>query len=234
MKKVLAIVLSICFILCLTACNKDNTVSDVMSDNSQITSIESNSSEPTESSKPDVSVHTHSYSNATCIEAAKCFCGATDGDALGHNYSKATCTEVKKCSRCGVTSGSALGHRYSNATCTEAKKCSRCGITDGSALGHSYNNATCTEPEKCSRCDETKGNKLGHSYSNNVCVRCEKKLVAEAFGYSVGDIATARNSEGESYTMKYLGDDRWEDQNGHIWTSYEYKDGTMHWNSFFS
>ncbi len=58
MKKTLAIILSICFVFCLTACSKDNTTSDVMSDNSQITSTENqtsdstNSSDSTESSEP--------------------------------------------------------------------------------------------------------------------------------------------------------------------------------------
>lgn len=63
MKKILAII-SICFVLCLTACDKDNTASDIASENLQITSTENQTSdltssnesaelsEPTESSEP--------------------------------------------------------------------------------------------------------------------------------------------------------------------------------------
>ena len=52
-----------------------------------------NSTKPTESSKP---AHTHSFANATCTEAKKCACGATEGKALGHDYID------DKCSRCGA------------------------------------------------------------------------------------------------------------------------------------
>lgn len=40
--------------------------------------------------------HTHSFSDATCTEPAKCECGETEGEALGHNYSEGVC------SRCGA------------------------------------------------------------------------------------------------------------------------------------
>ena len=52
MKKTLAIILSICFVLYLTACSKEKTASDIMSDNSQITSTENEISKPIESSEP--------------------------------------------------------------------------------------------------------------------------------------------------------------------------------------
>lgn len=71
MKKALAIILSICFVFCLTACNKDNATSDVMSENSQITSTENqtsdltDSNESTESSKPTESNNSVVVSNMT-------------------------------------------------------------------------------------------------------------------------------------------------------------------------
>ena len=56
MEKILAILLSLSFVLCLTACNKDEVSSDVTSDISdgvsQITSIESQTGDSTETSKP--------------------------------------------------------------------------------------------------------------------------------------------------------------------------------------
>ncbi|MEE1279872.1 MAG: hypothetical protein UHH95_03450 [Oscillospiraceae bacterium] len=57
------------------------------------------SSDPAESSKPaepSKPAHTHSFAEATCLEAKKCSCGATEGNALGHNYID------DKCSRCGA------------------------------------------------------------------------------------------------------------------------------------
>ncbi len=50
-------------------------------------------SKPTEPSKP---AHTHTFADATCLEAKKCSCGATEGSALGHDYID------DKCSRCGA------------------------------------------------------------------------------------------------------------------------------------
>ena len=76
-KKALAIILSICFVLCLTACNKDETASDITSKNEQITSTENQtsdlttsnesteSSEPAESSEPTESNNPVVVSNMT-------------------------------------------------------------------------------------------------------------------------------------------------------------------------
>lgn len=70
------------------------------------------------SSKPSSSVHTHSYSNATCTKPATCSCGATKGTALGHSWKGATCKIAKTCNRCGQTEGSKLNHSYKNEKCT--------------------------------------------------------------------------------------------------------------------
>lgn len=40
-------------------------------------------------------VHTHSFAAATCLQPAKCACGATEGKALGHSYENGIC---KRCS----------------------------------------------------------------------------------------------------------------------------------------
>lgn len=45
--------------------------------------------EPPTETKP---VHTHSFSDATCTEAKKCACGATEGTALGHDYKEGVCS----------------------------------------------------------------------------------------------------------------------------------------------
>ena len=70
------------------------------------------------SSKPSSSVHTHSYSNATCTKPATCSCGATKGTALGHSWKGATCKIAKTCNRCGQIEGSKLNHSYKNEKCT--------------------------------------------------------------------------------------------------------------------
>ncbi len=96
-------------------------------------------------------------------------------------------------------------------------------------LKHKYNKATCQKPKTCKYCKKEKGEALKHNYSNGECLACGKKLVAEANGYKVGDVTTARNTEGDTYVLEYLGEDRWKDQKGNIWTSYQNEDGSMHW-----
>jgi len=48
---------------------------------------------------------------------------------------------------------------------------------------------------------------------------------AEDFGYKVGDIKEG-TSKGQKIILEYLGNDRWRDQYGDIWTSYE-RDGAL-------
>lgn len=67
--------------------------------------------------------HTHTYSKATCTEAAKCSCGVTSGSALGHSWQTATCKAPKTCKICGITESSKGDHSYVNGTC------SICGAT---------------------------------------------------------------------------------------------------------
>ncbi|MBO5019983.1 MAG: hypothetical protein J6D52_04890 [Clostridia bacterium] len=83
------------------------------------------SSKPIESSKPVVNseiVHTHSFSEATCTEPAKCSCGVTEGSANKHNWIEATCSSPKKCAVCGITSGLTAGHIFSQGKCTSCGK----------------------------------------------------------------------------------------------------------------
>ena len=118
-------------------------------------------------------VHSHSFSKATCTEAAKCSCGTTSGNALGHAWAEATCTSAQSCTRCGATGNAALGHTWTEATCTKASTCSICGTTTGSALEHNYSEANCEQPATCGICGETLGVALGHIYVNNKCTVCE-------------------------------------------------------------
>lgn len=127
MKKVLAIILSICFVLSLTACNNNETNSDTTSGTSQFVSTEIESSKPAESSKPTQSskpAHTHSYSGANCTAPAKCSCGATNGSALGHSWNDATCQAPKTCSVCKKkkTEGTKVEHIVEGTACKWCKQ----------------------------------------------------------------------------------------------------------------
>jgi len=171
--KLISLLLTIFMLLCLSACETTETSSSPANTPSESQTLPlTNQSKPT--STTNQPTHSHSYSNATCTSPKKCFCGATEGIALGHNYSKATCTSPKKCTRCFDEVGIALGHSYSSATCTSPKICVRCGTAHGAALGHKYLNATCTRPKICERCDSILEDALGHDFKNESCLRCGK------------------------------------------------------------
>lgn len=153
-RKITAILLTFCFLICFTSCggtstkvHVDNNISNQVQQEDSNVNVQENPTEnekttedvieeePTQTQEsvtdkpePTSPSHTHSFSAATCTQAKTCSCGATSGTALGHNFSSATCTSPKKCSRCGATSGSALGHNYVN------NKCSRCGKIDPNSL----------------------------------------------------------------------------------------------------
>lgn len=124
MKRILAVLLMLSLVLCLSACGNNTSRNDDYDDLEDDAYYES---EETENSN-ETQQHTHYYDGATCTSPAKCSCGATQGSALGHRYSKATCTEAAKCSLCGETNGKALGHKYSLG------KCTTCGQSDPNAI----------------------------------------------------------------------------------------------------
>ncbi len=66
----------------------ENEAVESQPDESQPTESEPVQSEPSEQTE----AHTHKYSDATCTEAKKCSCGATDGAALGHDYKNGACS----------------------------------------------------------------------------------------------------------------------------------------------
>lgn len=175
MKKIIALLLILCFAFSLTACKNSETTSDTTdsvnvtidsepdsteseataSDETESTASDSkdtdssktdsnkdgkpansvanssggnktNSSATSNESKTDkpsdsTASHTHSYSKATCTEAAKCSCGATQGASLGHKWTAATCTTKKTCSVCKATEGETAAHKYVNHKCTVCK-----------------------------------------------------------------------------------------------------------------
>lgn len=114
MRKVLAIILAILFVLSLCACSGTEAVptdsqASVSSqvDNNTTASNETTAERETtedhettvttcvtteETTEDTTPAHTHSYSSATCTAPATCSCGATQGSANGHSFSEGKCT----------------------------------------------------------------------------------------------------------------------------------------------
>jgi len=152
MKKLTALIMSVLFLLCLSACDtsKVNKPSENTNTSSLIydkTQADLQTNQSKLSDKDSSLTHIHKFSTANCVSPEKCSCGLTKGKALGHDCTEATCTLPKKCKRCGITKGAALGHDYRFATCTSPKKCNRCGLVEGKALGHIRTIGKC---ERCS------------------------------------------------------------------------------------
>ncbi len=83
---------------------------------------------------------------------------------LHYDWSEATCIEPAKCNNCGKYKDDVLGnHQWIEATCTTPKTCYWCDIEEGEALGHDWQEATCTEPQTCSRCNEIGDDALDHT-----------------------------------------------------------------------
>ena len=58
---------------------------------------------------------------ASCEKGVSCaICGAVQegSEALGHSFSEATCTDAAKCATCGKVDGEAPGHNYVDGVCT--------------------------------------------------------------------------------------------------------------------
>ena len=145
---------------------------------------------------PEETVHTHSWSAATCFVPEYCTtCGVIGNAALGHTYTSGkcercgtiqsqsasthvhnwkspTCLEPMTCTTCGETIGSPSAHKYTAATCTTPRTCTVCGTTNGSPKNHYWKSANCTTPETCNYCGQTRGTVV-HSYiSSPFCYRC--------------------------------------------------------------
>lgn len=191
MKKILAIFLVTCFILCLAACgNKDNS-GDLSNDNSHTTSteIQTNTSDEAggsgETNEPNSSDASNNTDNANDSNSSN-----GSGDLNNNNSSSGTnnSNTANSLSDSNNTNSSnnsngANGtnnsnppphtHSYSDATCTAPAKCS-CGATNGSALGHEWKGATCEAPKTCSVCKITEGNKLEHVVEGETCKWCKQ------------------------------------------------------------
>lgn len=90
--------------------------------------------------------------------------------ATGHTYSEATCTDAAVCSGCNITNGEALGHLVNNwqlvleSTCStdgvQEGFCERCQTTVQSAIARKDHNWNNSDPQECSECHAVKGDEL--------------------------------------------------------------------------
>lgn len=188
----------------------------------------------------------HVYSNPNCTSPKKCSrCGITEGNALGHNYSNGVC------SRCGITkvsdsdSGLIKGpdsiHDWFDDEVNEqvyVTETTYVYLAPGTEYGII---GTLNKGDVVTRTSHGKiigWNRIEYNgqraYVDSSCLSTKDPsfIAAEAHGFNIGDVITMTNSQGVSYTLQYLGEDRWEDQNGTIWTSYEKDDGSLHFTSF--
>jgi len=179
MKKILALILSLCLMVTLVACNRTPSESDPAPDNNASGSSSEeliDTPDPTPDEEPPADEgdgpadHTHTYANATCTKAATCSCGATKGSALGHNWQAATCKAPKTCKTCGATEGGTGSHAYANGTCTV------CGAT--TALNPKNNLST---DEYIGNLRESGGMLYGSAlmFDGEYCVLIDRQFTAE-------------------------------------------------------
>ena len=124
--RILAIVMAIAMMLCLTACGHEHTWADAACLSPRIC---------TSCGETEGEALGHTWADATCSAPRTCArCGATEGEVLAHNWTAATCEAPKTCSLCGETEGEALGHTWTEANYQAPKTCSLCGATEGDKL----------------------------------------------------------------------------------------------------
>ncbi len=137
--KLCSLILALCLIFSLSACNKDNSAQDT--DNSgfcvecgeeisltdKFCSFCGTSINKTNTTGNDTTQNHNGDLDSADVPSSTINTPNTttkpNTPTHTHSYSGATCTTPAKCS-CGATSGSALGHSYSNG------KCTRCSFTD--------------------------------------------------------------------------------------------------------
>lgn len=105
MKKLLSMLLVALMVFSISGCNNENYDNGDQSYESSY-----NDQNDDYQNNDQQEQHVHSFSSATCTEAAKCSCGATNGAALGHKWKNATCQAAKTCTVCGVTEGNKAKH----------------------------------------------------------------------------------------------------------------------------
>ena len=90
--------------------------------------------EPTPTLPPQP-VHSHSWSDATCIAPETCEgCGEERGEPLGHDWIPGDCETPDTCHRCGATSGESSGHVWMEATFEFPEYCDICGTSRGGTI----------------------------------------------------------------------------------------------------
>ena len=171
MKKLLALILTLCLIFSLVACGAEQTAtSSTDTPSSSLPTVSDDTeSEQKGEDKPAVSTpQTPTRPTTSTEESAQ---EKVDPATCVHAFIKATCTEPQHCAKCGTTNGEATGHEFEVIACDKPQECSKCG-EKGVTLGHYYKAADCVEPKTCINCNKKVGSALGHKMVGDECSRC--------------------------------------------------------------
>lgn len=199
MKKILALLLSLCMIFCLAACG-DKTSENTPIGNEEIsetdTSNEMTQSETTDGQLNDSNTAGESASDATESSENHSETNVTDENSSNSaNSTPSNSNDTDNSNTSGSNSNSASSSNSENSTdsgsssdsgtSTDSNKpahthsfsaatCTEpkkcsCGATDGSALGHKWTDATCKAPKTCSVCTATEGNVADHKWNDATC-----------------------------------------------------------------
>lgn len=140
----------------LFACGKEteSKTKEPISPDNALTSTSETTEEPFTEEIPQDPSHIHTFSEATCSEAAKCNnCGVIKGKPLPHDFTEADCNNPKICKVCGYHSGEPK-HEGGTASCSALAVCELCGQSYGDYAEHKYkkdSDIVCTKCEKVTK-----------------------------------------------------------------------------------
>lgn len=125
-KSVIALLLMVACVLCLTACGCEHEWANADCVNPVTCSL---------CGKTEGEPLGHVWMAATCEAPKTCeVCALSEGEAKGHDMAEATCEEAQHCKTCDLTEGEALGHAWLDATTETPQTCERCALTEGERI----------------------------------------------------------------------------------------------------
>lgn len=167
-RKTLHLFLTVCMLLCLTACKM--TVTDSNSTNYNLTTELTHSENNKVSSKPQNSNNSTSTQSKseTIGETSRINSEKNKSPSKPQNSKNSNSTQSKS-EIIGETSRTEF---ESDEVLSEPEDSKKTSDTQSVYLHtHNYSEATCTTPKKCS-CGVIEGDELGHLYSGEYCSRC--------------------------------------------------------------
>lgn len=163
MKRILAIIMSICMLFVLIGC--DGADASAGTNNDAVAENGNNECE-------------HNYSDATCTTPKTCtICGDTTGSTNSHTFGEYSVVKNPSCKEKGL----------------KERSCSACGEKETVYLDmtdHTWKDATCAAPKTCSVCGTSDGNALPHTAIPDKdwnCTDCGQRIYANNYVYMVGN-----------------------------------------------